>query len=248
MAREVERQDNVKKINNEFGMIQDFATLGATPPTTLDVDHMAASGNVHNDFAVAYSSAVKAFEKEKSKASVNGRLPSALDLKDNSDQMANFGKYMKGVMESEDKQGISNVLTDAMKDAAKGKFSQDKLKITMFYALQRGNLLDAVMDGVKSVDPALLKIDGGMKSLLEWSVKTGIKDPQLASDYLDAIKNNAEPAQAVQVAIKNSALKNNPTIVSIPANGQTRIDKFGNRAIVYPDGHWEELTGKKESK
>ena len=39
-------------------------------------------------------------------------------------------------------------------------------------------------------------------------------------------------------------LKNNPKIVAIPKGGKTMIDKFGNRAIVHPDGTVEELTGK----
>jgi len=218
IQREIEHQDNVTKINNEFGMIKDFCEPGAQPPSELDVSHMVASGSVHNDFAASYTAALNAFQKEKNEAKPSDELPYSLALHNNDEQMEAFGKHIKSVMMTEDKQGISNVLQDAMKEAAKNKISQDKLKIIMFYGLQRGNVLDAVMKGyedVKPSDPALLKLDGGMSSLLDWAVKTGIHDPQMYSDYMDAVKKNIEPKDAADAAKKIAVLRVAPSTVML---------------------------------
>lgn len=240
MTREVKHQANVTKVQNQFGMISDFATPGATPPTQLDVENMVKSGKVDTTFASDYMSAIKAFDKQKD-ITGSDRLPYSLGLKDNSVEMQNFGKTMQSIMSSADGKEMQTVLQGAMKDAAKGNFSQDKLKITMFYALQRGKMLDAIMRDDKPVDPALSKMDGGVKSLMDWQSKSGIQDPTLLSSYLDAVNKGTDPSEAYQKTTQDAGIKHNPAIVSIPKTGKTMIDKFGNRAVMFPDGHWESI-------
>ena len=232
IKRNVERADLIKKVDNEFGILNDLATPGATPPTVLDIDHMSATGGIRNDFAIAYNGAVKAFEKEKDKPVKEG-VPMSLGVKD-SDEMDAFGKYMKGVMESEDKNGITNVLKDAMNDAAKGKLSEDKLKITMFYALQRGTLLESAGKLVQS--PELSKLDGGIKSLMDWSVKAGIKDPQLFKDYTDAVKALGDPKAATVQAQQQAVMRADPTVATWDTVPTTIKRSPMTSAVTFPAG------------
>ena len=232
IQRNVERADLIKKVDNEFSIISDLATPGAIPPTVLDIDHMSATGGIRNDFAIAYNGAVKAFEKEKDK-SVKESIPMSLGVKD-SEELDAFGKYIQGVMESEDKDGISKVLTEAMKDSAKGKFSEDKLKITMFYALQRGNMLESA--GKMAANPELNKLDGGMKSLMDWQAKSGIQDPQLMKDYVDAWTQSKDAKGAAQVAQQQAVLRADPTVATFDTIPTTIKRSPMTSAVTFPKG------------
>ena len=240
MVRQVEHQDLVKKVDTEFGIISDFAMPGATPPTVLEIEHMAASGAVRNEFAADYSEAMKAFEKEKGKP-LGKNLPASLNLKDQSEQMASFGSYMKNIMESQDKDGVITVLRGAMKSAAQRKLSEDKLKITMFYALQRGNMLESAGKTMEGISKDLSNLDSSVKALNDFHVKSGGMDQQLYGDFFNALNNGANPKESLESAKRSAAIRNNPDIVSTPVTGKTMIDKYGNRAMVFPDGHIEEV-------
>ena len=251
---EVKKQDVMKKVSNEFNIISDIADPSAPKPTVLDVEHMSMTGAISNDFAALYAPAQKAFEERKKEVQdfynltpdeirktqatnpMDAEPPASLDLK-NKESVKGFSAHMKGVMMSADKDGVTNVLKDAMRDAGSGKLSEDEWKVTVYYSMLRGNYLDLVQDeGQKKSNPELMKLDGGMQEVMNFIDKSSIKGTQPYLDFMDAIKKSATPAEASDIAKKNYVLKTDPTVATWE-NIPTSIKKSGlTSAISFPAG------------
>ena len=255
MLAAVDRNDKIQKINNQFGMISDLATPGATPPTPLDVENMVKSGKVNLSFATDYNAAMKAFDEQRAAPKVDkkgklipngGEVPYSLGVKDDEENNA-FASTMKSIMASSDKEGLTSVLQQAMKEAGSGKFSEDKMKITMFYALQRSNMLDDGMGIARTVNPELSKLDGGVQSLMDFQQKAGGMDHQLYSDFFDALGKNASPKDAAESAKTNAVLRADPSVstwnntpISIKKSALTSAVMFKPGVKVYPHARLRE--------
>lgn len=60
-------------------------------------------------------------------------------------------------------------------------------------------------------------------------------------------KEKAQGEQIINIAtdeIRKQRLRDNPSFAALSKNGQLHEDKFGNKAIVYPDGTYEEVMAK----
>ena len=255
MSREVDRQGRLNKINSQFGMIADFATPGAQPPTKLDVENMVKSGKVDVEFASDYNSAIKAFDEQRAAPKVDkkgklipdsGEVPLSLGIKDSEENIA-FASTMKNIMASSSKEEVTTVLQQAMKLAGQNKFSEDKMKLTMFYALQRGNMLNDGMDVARTVSPELSKLDGGVQSLMDFQMKAGGIDSQLYSDFFDALSKNSSPKDAAELAKTNAVLRIDPSVAnwdniptSIKRSPMTSAVTFKPGTKVYPHARLRE--------
>ena len=228
---------------------------GAQPPTTLDVENMVKSGKAYLSFATDYNAAMKAFEIERAKPVTDdkgkmipesNRIPISLAVNRDQENQA-FASTMKSIMASSSKEEVTNVLQQAMKLAGSGKFSEDKMKLTMFYALQRGNMLDDGMGIARTVNPELSKLDGGVQSLMDFQTKAGGMDKQLYSDFFDALNNKASPKDASDLAKTNAVLRADPAVstwdntpTSIKKSPLTSAVTFKTGAKIYPHARLKE--------
>ena len=100
-------------------------------------------------------------------------------------------------------------INDNLIKAIKGKgMTPDKLAIYVNAAADRGkNLLP---QGFKDLSPKQISIDSGYNAVAEWNNAHGGKDPQVISDYLEAVHNGTDPMQAVKDSITTRQMKTNP--------------------------------------
>lgn len=169
----------------------------------------------------------------------NYNLNKNSDIKD---QDSSFADATEKVFSAGSKEQISKYMTNVLKES---KISQDRLNILFGAAADRGkNLAD--LDGQsKGSNPLQSWIDSGFKALQGWNKKQEKPDSQTYADYMQSVSSGKTPDEALQKAVGSSAIRVNPGITAIPPTGKTMIDRNGNMAIVYPDGHFEELDGKK---
>lgn len=247
MTREVERQDKTQKLQSQFGMIADFAIPGNTPPTELDINNMVRSGKADVEFAADFSSAMKAFQEQKTSPKNTDELPYSLGVKDDEQTVA-FASSMKSIMESSSNEDVMKVLQGSMKLAGQNKFSEDKMKITMFYALSRGALLDSSSQDIKRVNPDLTKLDGSVQSLMDFQEKSGGMDHQIYADFFEALSKNASPKDAAEQAQKDAVIRINPKMANydeIPTGFVGRDQSLflgkpakGPGEMIYKDGQF----------
>lgn len=163
--------------------------------------------------------------------------------KDIKDQDEAFAKATEDIFNAGSKEQISKYTMNVLKE---GKISQDRLNILLGTAMDRGKHL-ADLDGQsKSTNPLQNMIDSGMKALIDWNKKQDKHYSQTYLDYMNGVKTST-PSESYSSAIGNAAIRNNPIISTIPQNGQVRIDKYGQRAMVYPNGKVESIKGGKST-
>lgn len=161
------------------------------------------------------------------------------NVKDND---ATFADLVNKIYTSGSKEQISNFTMQALKANTGKELSQDRLNILVNSAMERGkNIADLNGDAEKK-NPIQSAIDSGMKALFGWNKDQGKHDGQTYADYMTSIKAGKSVSESYNTSIANSAIRQNPTITTIPKDGKLMIDRFGNRATVYPDGTFKELT------
>ncbi len=121
------------------------------------------------------------------------------------------------------------------------------------------------------IEGNLIKIDGAGKGSLSllaaqpdqqpgmlataWNFIKGIfHNPDHATSVMDQLQEQVKSGQISQEQllqtaknlVANKALQVNPTITSAKKGGQMMVDRYGNKAIVYPDGNYETMDPKVE--
>lgn len=153
-----------------------------------------------------------------------------------------FQEYVKDVFATNSKEKISNLLIDALNAHGNKEVSQEKLNILVDAAMNQASILP-LKDGeeLPPMTTAQAETIAGIKLLNDWSDSTGVKDNDLYSIYLTARSNNIPVEQAFLSAMKYTAIKKNPVILSAPVDGEVMIDSQGNTKLVFPDGHYEAI-------
>ncbi len=131
----------------------------------------------------------------------------------------------------------------ALHQTANGELSQDRLNVLVSAAMMRSKSLPlgSKYDDTTNFDSKQSQVDTAALSLSQWQNKTQISDGNLWTRFLGAIGQGKPPQQAHDEAVQQTLLENRPSLMGIPPNGKTMIDKEGNMAIMYPDGHFEEI-------
>jgi hypothetical protein len=155
-----------------------------------------------------------------------------------------FAKHLADVLNSGDQENIIRTMSETLRNYGKGTISQENMNTLVRMAVVAGRNRPIKMDANNGVQVASkqVPIDAGAKAILGMN----IKDPQVFSDYMDNLKT-MDPQTAQDTAVRAYVIKKNPGIKSIPAEGQMRVDRNGNKAIVFPDGSYKLLDGAKKA-
>ncbi len=164
------------------------------------------------------------------------------NIKDEDD---NFADATEKIFSAGSKEQISNYAINVLKQ---GNVSQDRLNILVGAAMDRGKNLSDLENQSKSSNPIQNSIDSGMKALFGWNKEQGGHDGQTYADYMNSIKQGQTAQEAYTNATNAGVIRKRPDVVTIPETGKMMIDKNGNRAMVYSDGHYEEMNGKSPKK
>lgn len=149
-----------------------------------------------------------------------------------------FESLVGSIFKANTKEDINKYLVKALTP----NMSMDKLSIIVNAAEQRGATLPTT-DSSKNgkVDPKQEEMDNAVKHIQNFTKSTGIIGAM--ENFFKNLTGSGNPQEAANKAINTQVVKNHPELMANPSTGKTMIDKYGNRAIVYPDGHFEEIKG-----
>lgn len=157
-----------------------------------------------------------------------------------------FASHIANVLNSGNKEKIMETMGNALNNFGDGKISQDKLNILLRLSIARGSKVPIKMDADNGVQPdsKQAEIDAGTKSILDWQGKTRSSDPQVFNDYFNKLDSGMPVKQAHDEAVRANGLKINKALMGLPVEGKIMVDGNGNKAKVFPDGHYEPVEAK----
>lgn len=182
------------------------------PPNIQKLSEMVRNGTISSDFANI------ALKVATSKDSVNA-------ITSNEE----FSKLTKEVFSSKNKEEVQKAIKNILMGGGDGKLSKDDLEV----------LLQSAMSQTKK-DRA--EIEAGIKTLGDWADNTKpIHRAEVYRDFQKKVLEGKTPQDAVAETISINTIKAKPNFISFPKEGKLMVDKNGNKARVFPDGHFEEV-------
>lgn len=158
------------------------------------------------------------------------------------DKNADFESLASDIFKANTKEDINKYLLKALTPG----MSMDRLSILVNAAEQRGSTLPTMKDSTNGqVDPKQQQIDSAFKHIQNYVKVNKPKDDNVIINFFKNLGTATPPIEAASRAINAESIKNRPDIIGNPPTGRTMIDKYGNRALVFPDGHVEEIKGNK---
>jgi hypothetical protein len=144
-----------------------------------------------------------------------------------------FAEEMEGIFKSKTKEEIQDGVVNILSKADKGELSKPDMLVLLRTAYARGNDVRT-----KQQDEA----KAAVKTLGDWADRTKPVDrADVYRDFMNKIHNGESPQSAVQETMKEHTIKTKPEFISFPTTGKIMVDKNGNKAKVFPDGHIEEI-------
>jgi len=149
----------------------------------------------------------------------------------------------------EDSRGEKSQVKKIIQDAVTA-YSDHKIGTQQFlYFVQSAKeTFDRQSKGIYTKSENNNKFFSAIDGIKEFFSNFGKKDKKLEKDEGKAIgefTNNyqygADPQPVKNKVINNYRLTTTPEIGNYPENGKLMVDKFGNRALVFPDGSIEEV-------
>jgi len=154
-----------------------------------------------------------------------------------------FQGLAKDIFTAKDTEGISKFLLQALKDNK--NISRDRLAILVDAATEKAKELPLSSGNKKGANPQRGFWSGAWDAI---QLTNPITAPFVLMNTIKRAKTeNAQGEQVIQIAhdeIRKQRLQDNPDITAFPKKGKLCYDKFGNKAIVYPDGSFEEVMSK----
>ena len=151
-----------------------------------------------------------------------------------------FQRLTGEMFRATDAKSMTDYLVNVVKENP--NISQDRLSILVDAARMRGDSLPAAKEyrweqqKQNFFDSAIMALKGGVPPLAVWDV---------FSRVIKRFKNEKTPDEAmlnvVNDEVRKQRLIDNPSFSQLPEEGHLFVDRFGNKAIVYPDGTYEEV-------
>jgi hypothetical protein len=154
-----------------------------------------------------------------------------------------FQNLANDIFKAKDTESISKFLIRALKENK--NISRDRLAILVDAARERAKELPLSVKGQKAVSPKRSFWDSAWDAIM---LSNPLTAPFVLMSTVGRAKaENAQGEQILNIAndeIRKQRIKDNPVIATLPAKGRLLMDRYGNKAIVYPDGSYEEVMSK----
>jgi len=140
-----------------------------------------------------------------------------------------FSALTKKLFASENKEQVHKSIMNILRGGGDGKLSKDDLEILLLSAINQP------LEKRKELSNAV-------KTLGKWADETeGVDRADVLRDFQTKIKEEKSISEAVSESMQENTVKAVPKVVGFPKEGKLQIDKHGNKALVFPDGHYEEV-------
>jgi hypothetical protein len=154
-----------------------------------------------------------------------------------------FQSLANDIFKAKDTESISKFLIRALKENK--NISRDRLAILVDAAKERAKELPLSVKNQKTTTPKRSFWDSAWDAIM---LSNPLTAPFVLINAVSRVKaENAQGEQIINIAndeIRKQRVKDNPVISTLPAKGRLLVDRYGNKAIVYPDGSYEEVMSK----
>lgn len=225
--RNIEKANEVNQIQNETNYLTKFSSGELSWNDIEVISDDLRKGNISERFGTAMLDVIK------SKGKYN---PSEADNE-------NYPNFIEQIYKSKDQKELNSSIYNLLLDHK--NISQDKMAILINGAVQRSKIIPFSYGEDGAIDQKQKAVDSGALAVTEYGKRNQLETEDIANIYEDYHKNIGEgllPQEAYDKSIRANAIKKNPSILSIPVEGRMMIDDQGNKAIVYPDGTYKEIT------
>ncbi len=161
----------------------------------------------------------------------------------------NYPRWIDQVYNAKDKGELQDALFNILKDNK--NLSKDKLSVLINGAMQRGNTLPLSAKDVSLQTPEQQDIDNGARAVTNYGRRNDLSDNEISDmyqNYMTFIGEGKSSFQAIQLSTNNQVIQSNPSLKNIPETGKLMRDHQGIEAMVFPDGHFEEVKKSSGSK
>jgi len=221
---QVELKQKATQINNEITLVDSIRHGNLGYVGADEVSQMIANNEISSDFGQAWLGYMSD--------------PSVVD--EISQKDPGFVSHIENILKAGSKADVNTALKEVL---SRKDVKQNELAVIVKFAKDRSDQLNGVAtsNGVKTGSNQS-HVDAMLADIVRWSKETpGVESSVAVKEYLNKLDQQTLPAVAAQEVKVSTALKVNPRISNLPATGKIMIDRFGNKARVFPDGRIEEI-------
>jgi hypothetical protein len=140
-----------------------------------------------------------------------------------------FAALTKQIFKSGNKEQVRKAINNILKGGGDGKLSKDDLQIL-------------VQSAVNAPIEKRKEQTGAVDTLGKWVDETeGADRADVFRDFQEKLAEGKDLSVAVNETMRENTVKSVPKVLAFPKEGKLQIDKYGNKAIVFPDGRIEEV-------
>jgi len=151
-----------------------------------------------------------------------------------------FQELANDIFKAKDAESISKFLLQALKENK--NISRDRLAILVNAAREKAKELPLLIKNQKTASPKSSFWNSAWDVIM---LSNPLTAPVVLMNTITRTKaENAQGEQILNIAndeVRLQRLKDNPEIARLPKKGKKHRDAYGNEAIVYPDGTYEDV-------
>ena len=139
-----------------------------------------------------------------------------------------------------EKAQVDKVLRDAAKAYGNGKLGVNQYR---YFIENAKETFDRQSKGIFTETKEQSSIKAAVKGIEEFdkSNKSNKLKGEMTSKFFDRYKPGEDANKIKNDIINETVVQKKPEISNIPEEGKVMVDKNGNKARVFPDGHYEEV-------
>lgn len=227
IQKQQERAQTQVHIGNEATAL---SSLAGGEKDWMNIDEIATgvrNGVYSENFGRAYNNVIKSkgrYEYQK-------------------DENANYAEWIDKIYGAGDQVGLHGTLLDLLKDHK--NLSEDKMSILINEAVKHGKHLTLdKKSGSLQLDPKQQARASAAQAISKYGKETNLSGKEISDifrNYISSVDSGIPAPEALMKATGNHAITKNPSLSSIPGEGQIMIDRNGNKALVMPDGTFKEI-------
>lgn len=140
-----------------------------------------------------------------------------------------FSKLTREIFNSTEKGQVQKSIKNILKGGSDGKLSKEDLETLLTSAKAQGSERRG-------------DLSNGVKTLNDWAEENKkVNRAEMYRTYQQSINSGKNVQDAISDSMKINTLKVRPDFMKFPPEGKMQKDKFGNKAMVFPDGRIEEI-------
>lgn len=133
---------------------------------------------------------------------------------------------------------VNKILKDAATSYAEGKLGVNQYR---YFIQSAKETFDRQSKGIFTPSKEQNAVKSALDGIQSFAKSTGGAVEGMFVKFFDRFKPGEDPNVIKSQVINEKVLEDKPEVSAFPSDGKLMIDKNGNKAMVFPDGHIEEI-------